>query len=167
MRNLFNCGIYKITNLINGNIYIGKATNIKSRENSHFSNLNRNKHHNQHLQNAYNKYGKENFKFEIIQECARKDLINLEIYWIDYYQSFTNGYNMTKGGDGTLGLPCSEDAKRKMSEKQKGEKAYNYRRIFSDETKEKISNSLKGRKHTAEHKENLKKSLTSIVTGKS
>lgn len=47
-----------------------------------------------------NKYGLEHFHIEIIEECDLKDLEEREIYWIQFYQSFKNGYNATLGGDG-------------------------------------------------------------------
>lgn len=45
-----------------------------------------------------NKYGISNFTFEIIEECDKQSLNEREIYWIEYYDSFHNGYNMTIGG---------------------------------------------------------------------
>lgn len=75
-------GIYKIECLKNNKLYIGSSKNIYSREKEHFSTLNKNKHYNKHLQNAYNKYGKEGFLFEIIEECSVEDLLNREIYYV-------------------------------------------------------------------------------------
>jgi len=48
------------------------------------------------------KYGIENFKFEIIEECSDEEVDTREIYWIDYYDTFKNGYNLTRGGEGGL-----------------------------------------------------------------
>lgn len=94
-------GIYKIENLINGSIYIGQSIDIEKRWSTHISILNQNNHYNAHLQNAWNKYGSENFKFSIVEECKQFELNDREIYWIDKYDSFINGYNLTPGGGNT------------------------------------------------------------------
>ena len=64
-----SCGIYKITNIINGKIYIGCSLDCEQRFIKHKSKLNKNKSNNQHLQNAWNKDGKDSFKFEVIYLC--------------------------------------------------------------------------------------------------
>ena len=64
-------GIYKITNKVNGKFYIGSANNLKRRKWEHFCNLKHNKHCNKKLQYSYNKYSKENFKFEILSNCPK------------------------------------------------------------------------------------------------
>lgn len=76
-------GIYRITCLSNGKHYIGSAQSIKARWASHKNNLKHNKHSNRHLQNAYNKFGAENFEFEVIELCNNDNLIEREQYWID------------------------------------------------------------------------------------
>jgi len=60
------------------------------------------------LYSAINKYGIEHFKIEKIEECGIDILNEREIYWIDYYHSYHNGYNATKGGDGKT--RCDYDA---------------------------------------------------------
>ena len=52
---------------------------------------------------AFQKYGLENFSFEIIEECEPEQLNLKEQYWIDYYDSYNNGYNMTSGGETNYG----------------------------------------------------------------
>ncbi len=78
--------IYSITNSINGNKYIGSTININKRWYVHKYNLNKNQHINNHLQNAWNKYGKNNFKFEVVEECSDGLLLDNEQKWIDYYK---------------------------------------------------------------------------------
>jgi len=92
------CGIYKIQNTVNGKIYIGSSVNLESREYKHFWMLGRNNHDNEYLQHSYNKYGKESFKFEVIEECVDNDLINRENYYIDFYRSniLEFGFNLAK-----------------------------------------------------------------------
>lgn len=98
------CGIYKIENMINGKIYIGQSVDIYKRWADHISSLNKQTHINRHLQNAWNKYGNENFKFEIIKLCAKEKLNIEEMRSIKAYNSFgENGYNLTLGGEGNRG----------------------------------------------------------------
>lgn len=136
-------GIYKIVNTINGKVYIGQSIRIKSRKIDHLRDLRQNKHINKHLQAAFNKYGEQNFKFEII-ECYEDDfpieeLTKREQYWIDYYGGLDSSNNYNKREAGSKG-PLSEESKRKLSAKHKGKKV-----IITEETKQKISKSLKGR----------------------
>ena len=94
-------GIYKITNKINGNAYIGLSVNIKKRWKAHIE-RSRNIHDKEYekvLYRAFRKYGIENFSFEIIEECPKEKLKEREIYWISYYDTYKNGYNATPGGD--------------------------------------------------------------------
>lgn len=154
--------IYKITNLINNKIYIGKTTkSIANRFRSHLKNA-KNKI-NRYLYDAMNKYGYENFTIEEIETV--KDAIgnDREIYWIAFYKSNEKefGYNMTIGGDGgNTGKYHScgpyyfwvqkhgkkkADEIRKIQYQRAGESARTRKRIVSKETREKIS------KH---HKEN-------------
>ena len=95
-------GIYKIENKVNGKVYIGQSIDIKTRWKCHISYLNNNTHNNKHLQSAWDKYGKENFSFNVVEECDVEDLNEREIYWINKYNSYINknGYNLTLGGDG-------------------------------------------------------------------
>lgn len=92
-------GIYKITNLINGKIYIGQSVKIKNRWQQHKQEVKSNRT-NTLLYNAMRKYGLDNFSFEVIEECDKDQLNEREIYWISYYDSFNKekGYNMTPGG---------------------------------------------------------------------
>ena len=92
------CGIYKITNKINNKKYIGQSIRVKERIAEHKNQLKNNTHHNQYLQNAYNKYGEQNFSYQIICECERDELNDKEIFYIHKYDSFINGYNLTPGG---------------------------------------------------------------------
>lgn len=91
--------IYKITNNINGKIYIGKTSNtIEQRFKRHC--LDSLKYKERPLYRAFNKYGISNFSIEQIEECSPEQASDREIYWIEYFGSFKYGYNATKGGDG-------------------------------------------------------------------
>lgn len=81
-------GIYKIENLITGKIYIGKSKNIKSRLNQHKQALNKNNHINMILQNDWNEYGENNFKFDVLKYTNNnKKLLYYESYYADKYSS--------------------------------------------------------------------------------
>jgi group I intron endonuclease len=90
------CGIYRIINKTNNKIYIGSSVNILSRFSKHKSLLKHNKHDNDYLQNSYNKYGLENFLFEIIEFCEVDKLIDKENHYIEFYKSndLNIGYNL-------------------------------------------------------------------------
>lgn len=93
--------IYKITNDVNGKIYIGKTDfSIEKRWKEHLSDFQRKKYENRPLYKAMYKYGPTHFHIELIEECSTQEASAREIYWIEQYGSFKNGYNATNGGDG-------------------------------------------------------------------
>ena len=94
-------GIYKITNRLNQKSYIGQSTNIERRWHEHqLRAFQENaKSYDYPLYRAIRKYVLENFIFEILEECPEENLNTQEIYWIDYYNTFFEGYNQTLGGD--------------------------------------------------------------------
>lgn len=89
------CGIYKITNCINNMIYIGQSNDIDRRWQEHkrpskiINPTNK-------LYLAFKEFGIENFSFEVIEECDLTQLNEREQYWIEYYDSYEKGYNMSK-----------------------------------------------------------------------
>jgi group I intron endonuclease len=118
-------GIYKIMNKINGKIYIGSAINFKQRwygNGSHVKTLNKNKHKNMYLQNAWNKYGEDSFEFLIVEECPEDKLIEREQYYLDTLKPWKReiGYNICKIAGNLLGYKHSEEAKQKISLIHKG-----------------------------------------------
>jgi group I intron endonuclease len=149
-------GIYCIENVVTGQKYIGQAVNIDKRIKTHKRTLNNGSHPNKHLARSYGKYGINNFKFYIIEECNEDNLNNKEIYYIAKYKT-TNpdkGYNKTFGGEG--GRP-TEETKQKIRENHvdnKGEKNPMYGmtgeknpmwgKQHSEEAKKKISEAKKG-----------------------
>ena len=109
------CGIYRIENLVNHKSYIGQSVNIYDRWVLHKWKLNNGKHKNHHLLRSWIKYGSNNFEFTIIEQCNEDELNEREIYWINYYNSYSNGYNQTKGGDGCSGKIWSDEEREKIS----------------------------------------------------
>ena len=131
-------GIYCIENCINNKKYIGQAIDIEKRWNDHRQHLRRESHYNYHLQRAWNKYGESNFNFYVIEECCIDELSERESYYINKFNSFNNGYNLTFGGEGTRGFRHTEEYKKYMHDLFVGRK-------FSDETKRKMSAAKKGK----------------------
>ena len=144
--------VYKITNLVNGKIYIGKHSTTNLDDNYMGSGV--------VLHQAYQKYGLENFNKEVMQFYTSEEELNQgEIYWIARFNSTDPkiGYNLTYGGDGGGLL---EETKRKISETLKGRVAWNKGKPMSEEQKLKISEANKGRIFSEEHKQKLGKPPT-------
>ncbi len=101
-------GIYKITNKINGKVYIGQSVDIEARFRKHRSApFNpKNDAYFGHFYSAIRKYSLDNFSFQILEECTKAQLDDREKYWIAYFDSYNpqKGYNETKGGQGSQGL---------------------------------------------------------------
>jgi group I intron endonuclease len=115
-------GIYSIKNKINGKIYIGQSRNIEHRKKQHRTELKCNVHRNTYLQHAYNKYGADNFEFELIEEVYDSSELNKRERW--YIKNFSAknpsyGYNLTDGGDATYSL--NEDVKNRISLNKRGQ----------------------------------------------
>lgn len=90
-------GIYKITCKANNKKYIGKATDLELRKQQHFSKLKIGNHPNMKLQDDFNKYGIDNFDFEILEECPEDKLDHLEDYYMLSNHSISQGYNQKRG----------------------------------------------------------------------
>ena len=115
--------------------------------------------------NAIRKYGEDSFQVQVLAMAHPDDLPKLEIEAIREHDTFgINGYNMTAGGEGTLGrsFAVSEETKAKISKTTKG-------RIgnpVSDETKQKLRNVNIGKKHSEESKKKRSVSLMGKQKGK-
>lgn len=159
--------IYKIENRLNGKTYVGKTVNWKKRRSDHLRSLRKNNHHNTHLQAAWNKYGESNFSFKILDvfDPNFNFCINaLERYWIEKLDAFNSGYNKTLGGDGSEGREPSEETRKRMSQSLKG-------RPFSEEHRRNISEARKGKSSwskgvsfSEEHRRNISESHKGKVT---
>jgi group I intron endonuclease len=155
-------GIYKILNTINNKCYIGSAKNLNNRWKRHKYLLNNNKHENCYLQNSWNKYKENSFKFIVLEKTEPKNLIIREQYYIDNLNATNKniGYNLSPTANSTLGFKFSEESKKKMSLLKKGKKSTRGYYIMPEETKKKISESnklsQKGRKHSEETKKKMK-----------
>lgn len=108
-------GIYKITNTITQDFYIGSAVNFKKRFQIHLSYLRKNKHHSRYLQNSFNKYGESIFIFEELVVCPQEYLLKLEQWFLD---SLNPIYNICKVAGSWLGQKHSEESKANMKKAQ-------------------------------------------------
>ena len=91
--------IYKIINDINNKVYVGKTEfSIEKRFKEHCADAFRDRNEKRPLYAAMRKYGIEHFHVELIEETDNPE--EREIYWIGYFNGYTQGYNATKGGDG-------------------------------------------------------------------
>lgn len=134
-----NTGIYEIKNTVNENNYIGQSIKLNSRKNSHFFQLRNNIHKNIHLQRAFTKYGEQNFTFNILLYCEDFELTRYEQSIVDL---FNPTYNLLRlCVNSPMGYKHTEETKRK-----------HIGRKVSEETKKKMSNTSKLRRHTQETK---------------
>jgi len=151
-------GIYKIEIITEGKLYVGSAKNIEKRKKEHFNALKNNAHKNKHLQNAWNKYGENNFQFNVLECVEPTSLIAREQYYIDLHKSYDRklGYNIAPKAGNTLGVIPSEETREKIRKKLIGKKSTRMNYVVSEETKKNMSNSAKRKPSvTNETKKNL------------
>jgi group I intron endonuclease len=161
-------GIYWILNKITFKRYIGSAVNFNKRWNTHKCDLRSGRHHSGHLQNSWNKYGEENFIFEILQVWEDLDkLLKIEQIYLDLYKTCDDrfGYNICPIAGNSSGRIVSKETREKISVAGKGRKfskehrekisEANRNRQCLDETKKKISDAHKGKPLSDEHKRKL------------
>lgn len=141
------CGIYKITNTLTGDSYIGQSVNILERFRAHKKSKN-----NSRIDRAIQKYGKQNFRLDILLECSADRLDFYEMAAIAEYNTFESDedYNLTEGGQAgtTRGYKFTDEQKLNMSISHKGKNMGNTFGSFkrSKETKAKMSLAQMGNK---------------------
>ena len=151
--------IYKATNILNNKTYIGQT--IQPLERRKTDHLGKATHETtNYFHSAIRKYGKDNFRWQVICICSNVDLLNeQEQYYIAFYDSINNGYNLRSGGENYI---LSKETKRKISKAMKGlmmgEKNHMYNKSHSEETKRKISESEKGKKLSDKTKRKISES---------
>lgn len=143
-------GIYKITSPTK-KVYIGQSVNIERR----FSTYKRNNPINKQprLYGSFKKYGIENHKFEVIEECDISELNNRERYWQDYFNVLEIGLNCCLTNTNNLDYIISTETRKKISIKATGRK-------HTLQTKNKLSIAHSGKKLSEEHRLKLVSKLT-------
>jgi group I intron endonuclease len=135
-------GVYTITNVVNGHVYVGSSAYIGWRFKTHKRDLRRGTHPNGHLQAAWNKYGKGVFKFEVLEEWEPKFLVSQEQWWMNMLQP---AYNICPVAHSNIGRKCSDETRAKMSKSLLGNtRALGCRHKHSMETRAKMSKSMMG-----------------------
>lgn len=155
------CYIYRIRNMINQKCYIGLTTKEpQKRWKAHQNKANLKT--NRVLYNAINKYGINTFSFEVLEtynNISFEELLAKEIEFIKQYKClYPLGYNMTMGGEGTIGIKLSMETRQRMSVSRLGKK----RLPFSEEHKAKIGLAHRGKKLSKEHKLKLSQKFAGV-----
>lgn len=160
-------GIYSITNLVNGKVYVGSAMCIRGRMSAHRGCLRRGAHYNTYLQRAWDKYGESNFRFDVLKTCQPDELEAFEQHWIDKLGTAcrSKGYNLCPTAYSPKGFKHSKKSRDKMSRDRKGivpvaatlaAAIANKGRKRSEEFRKNTSEKQKGRKKSPEHLAKLK-----------
>src|SRR5260221_829444 len=141
-------GIYRILNTINGKFYLGSALNLAKRRREHLHGLRHNVHHSITLQRAFNKYGEQAFKFEVVELVLAAFLLIREQIWLDKFRPFDPaiGYNINCVAGSRFGMEVSPETKEKLRQANLGKKQ-------SPETIRKRVEANKDFTHSAETKE--------------
>lgn len=127
-------GIYRIKNLLNNKCYYGSSKNIKNRWLKHKNELNKGKHINIILQRAWDKYGGDNFSFEVVEECDENILLEREQYYLDLNPHYNIGLK-SNGGDNLTKNPNKDIIINKMTNSIRER----YKSMTDEEKKEKHS----------------------------
>lgn len=137
-------GVYEIVNKINKKRYIGSSIDLVGRRIKHFSGLRKNAHGNKYLQHSFNKYGEENFIFNILFECDKCVILYYEQQWINS-MDIKNLYNIVPIAGNIMGYKHSLEVKIKLSQINKGRKMFEADKI-----------KMRGRKCSADTKQKMK-----------
>lgn len=143
-------GIYMILIISADKAYIGQSVNISRRWTDHKARLKYGSKHakNPHLINTVKKYGMNDLKFVVLENCPKENLNERESYWISQIDE-DRRCNIAGVGE----FKSSQELIKAKTEKNIGRKR-------SEETKKRISEALKGRKFSDEHRKNLSKAVT-------
>lgn len=171
--------IYLIVNNVNGKTYVGQRKSSKEWYEDKYMGSGK------HLKAAQAKYGKENFEKFLIQYCySKEETDKAEKFWIaEYRRRGKAEYNIADGGQGgspNKGRHFSDEWKRKISEAKKGKTPWNKGKKgsqqawnkgkklgpLSEETRQKMSEKRKGKKHSEETKRKISESMKGKNKGK-
>lgn len=161
--------VYTITNLDNGKFYVGSSINVRTRFWTHRRELRNGIHHCEPLQRAWDKYGEDRFKFEVIEEfTSPQDMHDAENRWLAEHYGQPHCYNTgTRAGAAFFGRTHSDSAKAAVSAAHKGKKM-RLGQKNSPEHRQKISAAMKGKPKSPEHAEKIRQRMigTSYAKGR-
>ena len=150
MEEVFFGIIYRVTNKINGKVYIGQTVKkLGCRMSEHYCS-----NRGYYFHRALKKYSKSDFKWERIHSCgSREEMNKMEVYYIDKYNSFgSGGYNLNIGGNGNTGMKTSLETRAKQSKSKKElysiSKHHRIGTKHSEDSKKLMSDSVKGQRHS-------------------
>lgn len=118
-----SCGVYLITNRVDGKSYVGASVNIQTRWRVHLCELRAGTHCNQKLQRAWNKHGEASFEFTVVEACPRSQIVAFEQKWIDQLNAVESGYNILPFSRSTQGRVFTAEAREKL--RQAAHKTWN------------------------------------------
>lgn len=142
-------GVYKITNTLDGKVYVGSSKRLSSRLSLHKRQLALGVHHSKKLQRAWDKYGPSSFEFSVIEYVELVDsLIAREQHWIDVLQAASKdgGYNIRHIADSNFGIKRSDEVRKAASLQRMGKK----RGPQSDEHRSRIGQGNTGKTRSEE-----------------
>lgn len=163
--------IYGYVNLESGKMYIGQTLHPDHRWKDHRYGKYKNGWHKDYQKNP------DKYEYSVIEYDVPEDKLDeREIFWINFFDSYNNGYNLTEGGNSTRGYKHTEEYKLYMSKLHSGSNNpfYNnhslagknhpmYGKKLTDETRKKISDAVKGEKHPMygkKHSEETRKKIS-------
>jgi len=165
MKDIDKNGIYRIKNKSNNKLYIGSTSNklgFKERWKMHRRDLRGNKHCNDYLQKSWNKYGEDQFEFEILEICEKHECVDKEQ---NYINDLNPEYNICKVAGSSLGRKHSAETKIKISKNRDYGEPWNKGKKMPKEFGEKVSNSQKNSKACKLNIAKLNKSKRKPVIG--
>lgn len=147
-------GIYEILNIKNNKRYIGQSQKVRARLQKHRRLLIKNEHQNLHLQNSFNKYGINNFVFNVIEYCSLDDLNKKEKYYIYKFNSNDKnyGYNYRLDNTSNRGLKWTETQREKFYQSMNNNPWYRNHKI-PEETLKKAWEASRNKQWTDEEKQ--------------
>jgi len=148
------CGIYRITNKIDGKFYIGSAAQMRRRLRAHLGSLRRGDHKNPHLQRAFIRDGEDSFVMDVLLLCGKEELLQREQEFLDLTKCHddTIGYNISPRADAGPIRIYTDEMRAEISARFKGKSK-------SEEHRKRISEGQKHRKPTDEMRARISKKL--------
>ena len=151
---MMDCGIYAIRHRSTGKCYIGSSCRLKRRMADHRNALRRGTHINPKLQRAWDRHGEDAFVFEVVEECPRAELLQVEQRHIDAENSYHAGYNCKPYTTTHPEEQFTPELRVKLSQAAKT-RVMPKRGPMSEEVKEKIRKAKAGKTLSDEHRKKL------------